>query len=330
MFISLGIRSLGCVLFVSALVPFVLQADAPKAALSTHDFREVYAEAVRLGVVYGPEKVLLVFDIDNTLLAMRRGLGSDQWYGWQSTLDESDPRRVGDVGAILDAQGLLYAASSMRPTSPTQPQWVRELQQAGFAALLLTSRGYNFRDATRRELTANGYDFRLSAPQPKPEKAFDFLGPFMPYSEDAPEGSGLTADEIPTWLYTVDGSFVQPRLASYSEGIFMTAGQNKGLMLRSLLHRLGRVSEYEAILYADDLKKHTTRMQAAFADVPVELVTVHYTAEEGNVEAFLSNRHGALDKASEDWDRLWVLLNEIVVPAFTLPDYELLEAGVVP
>ena len=31
------------------------------------------------------DQVLVVFDIDNTLLAMEQGLGSDQWYDWQKT-----------------------------------------------------------------------------------------------------------------------------------------------------------------------------------------------------------------------------------------------------
>tara|TARA_B110000438_G_scaffold283621_1_gene311828 strand:+ start:308 stop:1309 length:1002 start_codon:yes stop_codon:yes gene_type:complete len=295
----------------------------PKTALETWDFEEVQAEAMRLGEKYGPEKVLLVFDIDNTLLAMRRGLGSDQWFGWQYGLEEGDPYRLGDLGALVDIQGLLYAASSMRPTFEEQPDRVRELQAKGFPALMLTSRDHIFRDSTRRELANNGYDFNESAPKPHPEKAIGFIGPFLPFGETPDEQAGLSADEVDHWLKNEDGSPRSPRLASYSEGVFMTAGQDKGLMLRLLLERLGRTGEYEAIVFVDDHKRHSVRMQRAYRDdESIELTTFLYSVEDGAVAAFYGNEEGALDTATEDWRRLWDLINEVVDPAFELPDYE--------
>jgi hypothetical protein len=293
-------------------------------ARATDKFREVYKEAVKLGKRHGPENVLLVFDIDNTLLAMRQDLGSDQWFGWQEHLPAGDSQSVGDFNDVLNVQGLLFAASSMRPTHKNQPALIEKLQKAGFPALLLTSRGYTNRDATRRELNANGYDFSASAPSINADApgaiyaAMDFFGPYLPYDPTAMVSSGLTTEEAKKWLGDGDG-FKTPRKVSYSEGVYMTAGQHKGVMLRLLLYKLGWEGRYKAILFADDLKKHTERMQDAFANKGIEVVTFHYGAEDENVEAFAANENGEKEAAEEAWNEIWSAIQDAIVPAFELP-----------
>ena len=81
---------------------------------------EVYCEK------YGPEHVLLVCDLDNTLMAMNHPLGSDQWFEWQRYLIDHDPKspyRVADTfPGLLDAQGVLYNLGRMHPTQPDLPE----------------------------------------------------------------------------------------------------------------------------------------------------------------------------------------------------------------
>ena len=191
-------------------------------------FDEVQAEAMRLAEASGdPAHVLLVFDIDNTLLAMNQDLGSDQWFNWQKTLPEGDPRRVGEFPELLRVQGLLFAIGSMRATEPVrQPQIIKQLQQAGFKTLLLTSRGYDFRDATRRELLANDYDFRESSLSPSE----GFGGPYLPYEVATVEQSGITTDEANQWLADSrnPGQIRKPREVSFSEGVFMVGRPAQG------------------------------------------------------------------------------------------------------
>ncbi len=45
----------------------------------TADLADVTADALALADRAGKDHVLMVFDIDNTLLAMEQGLGADQW-----------------------------------------------------------------------------------------------------------------------------------------------------------------------------------------------------------------------------------------------------------
>src|SRR5882724_895334 len=65
----------------------------------TSDFKDVAAQVEKYCDQYGPEHVLLVCDLDNTLMAMNHPLGSDQWFEWQRYLIEHDPKspeRVAD------------------------------------------------------------------------------------------------------------------------------------------------------------------------------------------------------------------------------------------
>ena len=272
-------------------------------------FNEVQAEAMRLAELEGgTANVLLVFDIDNTLLAMNQDLCSDQWFNWQRTLPENDTRRIGDFDELLRFQRLLYAMSSMRVTEPIrQPKIVRELQQAGFTTLLLTSRGYDIRDATRRELLANGYDFRQSSLVPLE----GFPGPYMPYDVSQIEQAGITKEEAKKWLADPlhPGQLEQPREVSFNEGVYMVAGQNKGVMLRMLLHRSGNVDTYNRIVFVDDNPENTRDVRDAFANQKTEVVTIRYAREDANVRRFNESRSSEKFYATLALIRMQKLLN---------------------
>ena len=71
-----------------------------------------------MGARYGKDTILVVLDIDNTLLAMEQGLGSDQWYYWQKDLGNTDPCSPRNVGDRFAVQGAMFHASAMRATQP--------------------------------------------------------------------------------------------------------------------------------------------------------------------------------------------------------------------
>ena len=83
--------------------------------------------------------MLLVLDLDNTLLAMDNSLGSDQWFEWQKYLLEHEPKSKSLVAesfaGLLEAQGLLYNLSHMHPPQENLPGMIRKLQASGFARL---------------------------------------------------------------------------------------------------------------------------------------------------------------------------------------------------
>jgi hypothetical protein len=80
-----------------------------------------------------------------------------------------------------------------------------------------------------------------------------------------------------------DMGYKKPRPVSYMNGVFMTAGLNKGIMLKTLLYKTK--SKFKAIIFADDHIKHTKRMQQILGD-DVDLTTYRYSKIDPQVEAF--------------------------------------------
>jgi len=257
-----------------------------------------------------PEKILLVVDIDNTLLAMNQDLGSDQWFSWQEGLLKNEPASpdlvAPDFGGLLRAQGVLFGLSGMHPPDPNLPEMLKQIQSLGVATVVLTSRGPEFRNAAERELKKNGYRFDQKENR---VQIVEKRGTFKPYDPAQADEHGLSQQTM-----EILGS---PRDVSYSNGIYMTAGQHKGFMLKTLLSRMvtsldtpDEKREFEAILFVDDHEKHTDRMHAAFQSDPVSLVTFHYMQEDGNTAIFdqSSKQH-----VIRDWNRLDEFIQNVLV-----------------
>ncbi len=277
-------------------------AAGARASYTTADFSHVADKSKELAAKYSAEDVLVVLDVDNTLLAMNQDLGSDQWYNWQTELLKDEPASAdlvaADFDGLLEVQGTLFALSKMHPPEPKLPEHLAEIQRLGLATVVLTSRGYGFRDATERELKRNGYDLSLTAPRIKESR-----GRFLPFDPENPDAHGLSSEIV--WKLKD-----QLRPVTYARGIYMTAGQDKGYMLRTLLARMEPKKSFKAIVFVDDHKKHTTRMHAAFGGDSLELATFHYTREAGNVSNFNASqkRH-----VVEDWRRLESFIGGVLV-----------------
>jgi len=273
-----------------AVQPVPVSAPAPAAGqnflAATDDLAMVTDEALQLADRYGPERVLVVFDIDNTLLAMEQGLGSDQWYYWQKNLAAEDPCSGLVVSDRLAAQGALYYASAMRPTQPDAAAQVARLQDAGLTVIALTSRGPDFSLQTFRELRRNGISFWPSA-----------LPPARGYAE----------------TFTPDGATYA---TLYQDGVFLTAGQHKGNMLKFLLDKSG-VAAPAVIVAADDKPDNLRAMMEAFEDSGTFVHAWRYSREDDNVAAFNTR------EAAAQWDAIrpaLVTIEEVFGPDnFDLP-----------
>jgi hypothetical protein len=241
--------------------------DPDSRNAQTDDLAKVADDALQLAGVLGVESVLVVFDIDNTLLAMEQDLGSDQWYYWQRDLAAAEPCSDQLVGDRLLAQGALYHASAMRPTQPDAALQLRRLQQAGLTVIALTSRGPDYRLQTFRELRRNGMSFWPSALPPQA----GFAEPFIP------EGGS--------------------RLARYEDGVFLTAGQHKGVMLNALLDRTGTPLP-AAIVMVDDKSANIDAILETYGGSEAVVRTWRYTREDGNVAAFDA------EEAAAQWQAL--------------------------
>ena len=243
-------------LFATALIS-ACASTAPTHSFrgETADLAEVTADALKMAEQIGPANMLVVFDIDNTLLAMEQGLGADQWYEWQKELNEKNPCDARLAGNRFAVQGALYFASAMRPAQENAAVLVREVQDAGIPVIALTSRGVDYRLQTFRELRRNGYSFV--------------------YSGIGSEG-GFPDNFVPP-----SGS----RPARYEDGVFLTSGQHKGAMLHDLLD-LTATDMPRVIVMTDDNQVNLDAVTETFAALNATVRTWRYSGEDTKVAGF--------------------------------------------
>lgn len=263
--------------FVFLFLLFSLQVAFGSEALTTNEMKVVIAKVKEKASQYGTENVLLVLDIDNTILTSVNELGSDQWYSWQEKIMKEpncEPLCITkDPMALIKAQGLLFTMGKMKPTEPTLPSQIGELQASGVKIILLTSRGTDFRNLTETSLAENNMNFAVSTFNVDR----DFAGNYLPYNISDLAASGLTEKDV-----SVAG-LREARPVSFMNGIYMTAGQNKGIMLKTLLNRWKK--SFQAIVFADDHQRHVDRMQAIMGEL-VDLTTYRYGAIDPDVKRF--------------------------------------------
>ncbi|NND56763.1 MAG: DUF2608 domain-containing protein [Xanthomonadales bacterium] len=245
----------------TSAAPVQQAAMAQNLVAATDDLAMVGDISLQMAERYGADRVLVVFDIDNTLLAMEQGLGSDQWYYWQKDLATMDPCSTALVQNLLKAQGALFYASAMRLTQPDAAAQVRRLQDARLPVIALTSRGPEYSLQTFRELRRNGISFWPSA---------------------LPPARGYPERFIPA-----GGS----REALYQDGVFLTAGQHKGAMLKALLDKTGTALP-AVIVVADDKAENLEAIMETFGKSGAHVHAWRYSAEDPNVAA-LNTRQAA-------------------------------------
>ena len=235
----------------------------------TADLADVTADVLALAEQHGKDRVLMVFDIDNTILAMEQGLGADQWYEWQKDLANHDKCNPQNVGNRFAVQGALLFASAMRPTQDDAASQVATIQTSGVPVVVVTSRGHDYRLQTFRELRRNGYNFTHSAIGPPG----GYHQPFMPVED------GL--------------------MSRYEDGVFLTAGQHKGLMLHALLQKTGTELP-KVIVIADDKQKNLDAIKDTFSALDVPVHAWRYSGEDENVAEFDVGKANAEWKSIED------------------------------
>lgn len=223
--------------------------------LETKTHIDLYNKSNELKLKYGAKNVLIVFDIDNTLLKARQPLGSDQWFEWEADAikQASSSANFKTFEQLLKVQADLFQLSSMSLTENFIPQMVQSLKKNGHSIILLTSRSPDLRSVTERELEKNNLWFSDSS----------IMGG-VPHS-------------------FIESPFKNK--VSFMNGIFMTSGHHKGEALAYLLTKARK--QFKAIIFADDHERHTRRVYETFSNSSnIEIVTFRYGQEDEAVAAF--------------------------------------------
>ncbi len=245
-------------------------------SIESADFSQMQVKARDSAARFGKGNVLLIYDIDNTLVTSAQDLGGDAWFNWQagkiSSGDFTDSVAP-TMDGLIETQATLYSLSKSRVFEPQAPEIFNRLQREGFTTMILTSRGSNNHDATIRELARHGFNRTI-----RPLHGRGIAGPFIPYDIQHPEKSGLTPDEVRAL------GLGPARPVIYTDGLFMTSGQHKGAMMRALLHKLRR--KFQAIILIDDTPKNVTRLHDAFDGIGVDVTTIRYSKLDPEVARF--------------------------------------------
>ena len=242
-------------------------SGAPQEILSmTTVFKAAHEKVEK----HGAQNVLLVFDIDNTLLKTKQDFSSYAWGTWQSSLvkAKSPDAVTNELQELYNLQMVLFTLGQMEPTEKMIPKEIAALQNKGVSILALTSRGVHMRSATEKSFERNGYNFLQNV-----------LFPGFPGSYKPKYGAG--------------------RRVSFQNGIYLTEGQNKGLMLKDLLERVRR--KFSSIIFVDDHFKHPGNVYEVFGDSGVDLLTYRYGYMDKQMKRFLeSDKKDSIEK----WKKL--------------------------
>ena len=236
-------------------------------AFSTHADTFVHEDVKQLSLVEraitqhvksSPGNVLVVFDIDDTLLESQRFFGGDTWYNWQrgrEVLHEDGSKVViaerNQMNCIFSKLGTLYELGQYHATEPTAAELVGRLQNQ-YDVIALTSRSPDYRAGTERELRRAGFDMVKDH---------------------------LLADDVALAYHFNDGSSTRP--VTFQNGIAMSTGLNKGIVLADLLNRSNR--KYSAIFFVDDSRRNITDMRDAWKNSETHVAIFHYTGVDKTV-----------------------------------------------
>ncbi len=214
-----------------------------------YSISEVYEDMTQLLNSFKSEEILIVFDIDNTVLSMKDYLGSDQWFNWK----RENLRNSATFSDLLEWQDILFTHGEMRLTERVIPKFIDELQMKKFKVIALTSRSPEYRRATERELSKYEIDF--------------------------------SSRKIGT---DIKNQYYRERLIGYDNGIFMTSGLHKGEMLKILVEH-SRVKNIKQIVFLDDHLKNTHRVFDQFKNSDSDILIYRYGKEDDAVKKFYNS-----------------------------------------
>ena len=259
-------------------------------------------KAENLARKYGPDQVLFASDLDNTLLKTKGDLGSEPWFNWQDGLlkDPTSRERIAcDVPDLLHFFYMAINPSQLFPVQEDQAKAIRHLQDRGIHTIIVTARGELIASSTFRELKKNDLAFSR-----KSLAGNGFPSSHLPYDVKNPTASGLTQQDVEKFRL---GS-ARPIL--YQRGVLFSDGQNKGILLRTLIHKLRK--RIRGIVFFDNDKKNTQRVLDAYEGQGVDVVAVRASRMDADIQRFNDSEK---TKITEDF----LILRKLLDQAYAYP-----------
>lgn len=200
-------------------------------------------------------QICMVFDIDNTLITNYPNFGDEAWGSWQSYLNKNDPSSPDLVTLWLPNIGLYDNVAALRflldfkPVESVTTSVLHDAQNQ-YPTIALTSRSFASLSTTERQLLSNDMNFKLN-----------------------PIGGNQ-----------LDPHFLQQnnnQLKMYYNGIYYTAGTNKGENLLQLIeyyrNKLNQPDLCSVVIAVDDTSSHIDDISHTLRN-KIGYIGMHYTA----------------------------------------------------
>jgi hypothetical protein len=243
----------------------------------------VLEQVEELNQRFSSKDILIVFDIDNTVLRTSSVVPSDQWFEWQwdEISKKSEFSITNDHGEFLShLEELYWKAEFLLTETPLTKKAVNQFKSQN-QFFYLTSRNSGMIEVTDQALHKNGIGFATNS-----LKAMKL-------------SKGTAFNQIaPKYMLDSYSKSRQKTNIQYHSNVFFTAGLNKGMMLRLMLMDAG--INPKAIIFMDDKAKHTANVQKEFSEDTIEVYTYTYHQVLDQVHEF--EALSAQEKNAKYWE----------------------------
>ena len=209
-------------------------------------------------------ELLIVFDIDDTLLTSEQLLGSERWVQWY----KNNQTKHQLLPCRFDVASMLYEIGTMVPTEPNLNDRFNAIQNNH--VMLLTARSNKQRSATERELLRNKYYFSKN-------------------------------DRLPSqndWSAIIQSENRRTKIV-YRAGLMMVAGADKGKALMEFLKHNNL--NYKKIIFADDKLHNLKNAYMAFENSETKLVNFYFSGK--NIKKEMGQNEIDIAIAANNWIR---------------------------
>lgn len=192
------------------------------------------------------KKMLVIFDIDNTIAEPCSDLGSDQWFNHIITVYQK--RGFSDKDAFKTAVKLyhhLHTFLDMQPVEAETPSFITSLQKQKIPVLALTAR--SFIERTFEQLETIAIDFSHTAVS---DGVFDLS---------------------------------QQNPAFYQNGIIFSGNNDKGCVLCAFFDRTGY--QPDKIIFVDDKESNIASVERAVEKRGIQFIGIRYSRLDNKVKA---------------------------------------------
>jgi hypothetical protein len=251
------VRTLPFMMAVCGLMILGLSASAQPTVTAKAPFTHTsdLKEAVDAAVADKAKgrRVLVVFDIDNTLLTMPHDLGSDAWFAQKSEhVIPQSPAPESARETMFRDSNLLLNAARMDKTQGDADALIAALQAKSIPVFAMSARDPALRGSTERELKRNGIDLS-TAPE---------CGPPLCVGR-----GNITSERLKAALSELNLKMPDRplRYVTVSDGVVLLQGQDKGKFLHLLIHSLGdkRSKPFDDIYFIDDTPRNIDSVVSA-------------------------------------------------------------------